>query len=229
MARSLCYGYTGDDVLQAQRDMQSIGYYVGGPLDGIFGPLMDSEVRRLQLDNGMAGDGWYGPNTRAVVAAKQQQAAATTVTRPKKKKKKANSNEKEMAYWHGYEFVVSPSLVRSITDLTVKTSCETETKKSDEDGYYDRGIAYRKGANPSDVSFVVHYNAFMGCDVRNEVYGLLLTAQDGVSDNLYIGGKRIISYQFMLTEANLQKVEIARNSKWKSAELVLTMKQSTWN
>ena len=226
MARSLSLGCTGDDVAQLQRDLKSIGYYLDGEVDGDFGPMTDAAVRQLQLDNGMAGDGYVGPNTRAVIAAKQKEAAdnSRVVKKPKKKKKKSAGATHEMGRWHGYRFLVSPTLIRSFTGLQVKTSCELESRSDNE-----AGIAVRKQANPTELSFTAHFYAYTGCNVRDEAYGLILTAQDGAKDYLYIGGRKIITYQFMCTEATLTEIEMAPNGTWKSANVQLTMKQCTWN
>ena len=215
---------TGDDVAQAQRDMQSIGYYLNGSVDGIFGPVTDAEVRRLQLDNGMAGDGWYGPNTRALVAAKQKEVGCRAVKKSKKKKRKKDPATHEIAAWWKYRFIVSPNAIMGFKGLQVKASCELESKDNSQ-----AGIAVRKRANPTEVSFDAVFCALTGVSPREESHDLLLAAQNGYQSHLYIGGKKIISYQFMLTDATLQDVEVTPKGKWVSAKMHLTMKQCTWN
>lgn len=222
MARSLHRGDTGADVRQAQRDMQSIGYYLSGSLDGIFGPVMDSEVRRLQLDNGMAGDGWYGPNTRALVAAKQKKAGSRAVKKSRKKKRKKDPSTHEVAAWWKYRFIVSPNAIMGFKGLQVKASCELESKDNSQSG-----VAVRKRANPTEISFDAVFCALTGVSPRSEAHDLLIAARGGYQSHLYVGGKKILSCQFMLTDATLQDVEVTPKGKWVSAKMHLTLKQCT--
>lgn len=62
--RNLKYGDTGDDVLELQRKLQSIGYYLDGALDGWFGAITDRAVRQFQAAWGIYVDGVVGPVTR---------------------------------------------------------------------------------------------------------------------------------------------------------------------
>jgi DNA invertase Pin-like site-specific DNA recombinase/peptidoglycan hydrolase-like protein with peptidoglycan-binding domain len=52
-------------VREVQRELQRRGYDLGPPgVDGRFGPLTDTVVRRMQADHGLAVDGAVGPHTR---------------------------------------------------------------------------------------------------------------------------------------------------------------------
>jgi DNA invertase Pin-like site-specific DNA recombinase len=56
-------------VRRVQRVLHSRGYSLGRPgVDGRFGPLTDTAVRRFQADSGLAADGIVGPQTRKVVS-----------------------------------------------------------------------------------------------------------------------------------------------------------------
>lgn len=60
--RTLRIGSRGDDVVQLQRTLKSLGLY-SGQLDGDFGPMTLSAVKRLQLQAALDIDGVVGPHT----------------------------------------------------------------------------------------------------------------------------------------------------------------------
>lgn len=130
----------------------------------------------------------------------------------------------EMARWRGHVFEVSPTLVRSFTDLTIKASSDTEDKETGKQKYVKR-----KNGEPMEVSMTVMLSALTGCSVREEALMLAAEARGGFSDFLYVGGKKLLLCQLMLTEASVTKTEIAPGGTWVSCEVKLTFKQASPN
>ena len=58
----------GDDVKQAQARLNALGYN-SGAVDGIFGPVTDTAVKRFQKDHNLVQDGDIGPITWAAMWA----------------------------------------------------------------------------------------------------------------------------------------------------------------
>src|SRR4051812_46680004 len=68
-------------VRHVQRVLHNAGYSLGRPgVDGRFGPLTDTAVRRFQVDSGLVPDGIVGPRTRKVVSRseRRQQRSSST-------------------------------------------------------------------------------------------------------------------------------------------------------
>ena len=78
----------------------------------------------------------------------------------------------EIGRWNGHKFTVSPSLILGFTGLQIKASSNTEDKTSGKEKYISR-----KSGNPSEVSFTVGLNTFVGCDVRSEALAFVSDAQ----------------------------------------------------
>jgi DNA invertase Pin-like site-specific DNA recombinase/peptidoglycan hydrolase-like protein with peptidoglycan-binding domain len=80
-------------VRHVQRVLHNAGYSLGRPgVDGRFGPLTDTAVRRFQADSGLAPDGIVGPRTRKVVSRterRQQRSSSTGRTGSRTKKSTA--------------------------------------------------------------------------------------------------------------------------------------------
>ena len=126
----------------------------------------------------------------------------------------------EIASWNGHSFTVSPKLIRGFTGLTIKGSSETEEKSSDGQKYVSR-----KNSNPSEITLTAELNALTGCDVKNEALKFVDEARSGAKNYFYMGGKKLITCQLMLTEASVSETTIAPNGTWISCKVKLTMKQ----
>lgn len=126
----------------------------------------------------------------------------------------------EIASWNGHSFTVSPKLIRGFTGLTIKGSSETEDKTSDGQKYVSR-----KNSNPSEITLTAELNALTGCDVKNEALKFVNEARSGAKNYFYMGGKKLITCQLMLTEASVSETTIAPNGTWISCKVKLTMKQ----
>jgi hypothetical protein len=64
----LSWGSSGAEVRQLQQQLKNAGFYPG-PVDGKFGPLTFSAVKRFQQSQGLVVDGIAGPKTIAALAA----------------------------------------------------------------------------------------------------------------------------------------------------------------
>jgi peptidoglycan hydrolase-like protein with peptidoglycan-binding domain len=70
LARGAGYGQPqGEPGVRAlQRRLRALGHRPG-PVDGLYGPLTEAAVERLQRDSGLSADGIVGPQTRRVLNA----------------------------------------------------------------------------------------------------------------------------------------------------------------
>ena len=130
----------------------------------------------------------------------------------------------EIGRWHNHKFEVSPSLIRGFTGLQIKGSSETEDKEINQEKF-----ASRKSAKPTEISLSIHLNALLGCDVRNEAMQFIDDAKAGEKGYFYIGNKKLVTCQMMLTEASISETEITNNGTWVAATVQLTLKQASKN
>lgn len=126
----------------------------------------------------------------------------------------------EIGRWNKHKFEVSPSVIRSFTDLQIKGASETEEKESDGEKYVSR-----KNAKPIEVSFTIRLFAMVGCDVQSEAVAFVGEARAGKKDYFYLGNQKLFAHQLMLTDATVSQVEIGPGGKWISANVQVTMKQ----
>ena len=127
----------------------------------------------------------------------------------------------EIARWGDHVFEVSPSVIRSFEELKIKGSSETEDKLSEKDKYVSR-----KNGKPSELSLAVILNAFAGCSVQSEALRFLESAKAGKTGYFYMGGKKLLPYQMMLTEAQISETEIRAGGIWTTAKVQLSFKQA---
>ena len=130
----------------------------------------------------------------------------------------------EIGRWNGHKFEVSSSLIRSFTGLQIKGSSETEDK---EDG--NQKYVSRKKGKPVEVSFTIHLNARLGCDVRSEALKFIDEARAGSKDYFYVGSKKLVTCQLMLTDATVKEIGLINKGTWTQADVQVTMKQCSKN
>lgn len=126
----------------------------------------------------------------------------------------------ETGRWNNHVFTVSPRLIRGFTGLAIKGSSETEDMQS--------GSQYhiaRKAGKPAEVGLTVSLSALTGCRVREEAMALVNDARAGAHNYFYVGGKKLMTCQLMLTEANVENVVISPRGVWVSADVHLTLRQ----
>lgn len=128
----------------------------------------------------------------------------------------------ETGRWNGHTFVVSPTLIRGFTALTLKAASETKEKTSGNQKY-----ASRKNGKPVEVTMTVTLSALTGCNVRNEATEFAKDAVNGKSDYMYVGEKKIATCKLMLIEANVTEIKIAPSGQWISCQIQLTFRQSS--
>lgn len=130
----------------------------------------------------------------------------------------------EIGRWNGHKFEVSSSLIRSFTGLQIKGSSETEDKESGNQKYVSR-----KNGKPVEVSFTIHLNARLGCNVRSEALKFVSEARDGKKDYFYVGNKKLVTCQLMLTDATVKEIGLINKGTWTQADVQVTMKQCSKN
>lgn len=130
----------------------------------------------------------------------------------------------EIGRWNGHKFEVSSSLVRSFTGLQIKGSSETEDKEDGSQKYVSR-----KKGKPVEVSFTIHLNARLGCDVRSEALKFVSEARAGSKDYFYVGNKKLVTCQLMLTDATVKEIGLINKGTWTQADVQVTMKQCSKN
>lgn len=221
--RNLKKGCHGSDVLQLQKDLQTVGYYTDGSLDGRFGRKTDKAVRSFQRANGLKVDGIVGPKTRAALAAKikaKRKKDGGTVQGEKKKRKGAGA-EVETGRWNGHKFLVSSSRIYSFKSLKVKGSSELKDSKDSK-----REYVKRKKGSPAEVSLTIDLHGSAGCNVRNEALLFIREAESGAKDYFYVGSKKLLPCKLMLVDASTEEIHISHSGAWISASVKLTMKQA---
>lgn len=127
----------------------------------------------------------------------------------------------EVGKWNSHTFVVSPNVIRSFTGLTIKGSSETEDKETGDQKYVSR-----KSGKPAEISLTVLLSALTGNDVRNEALVFVDEARRGSQGYFYVGGKKLVTCQLMLTDASISETQIASNGVWVGCKVQLTFKQS---
>lgn len=131
------------------------------------------------------------------------------------------------ARWGKLKFKVSKKKINSFTDLAIKGSIKTEEKTKTKSG---QEVTTKKTTKATEVSFTAHLYASTGCNVRKESLRLVKAARRGKKAYLYIGGKKLVKYKLILTEASVKEVTFyggKSNIRWYSADIALTFKQST--
>lgn len=127
----------------------------------------------------------------------------------------------ETGRWNGHVFTVSPNLIRGFTGLSITGASETKNKASGGQQYVTK-----KAGKPAEVNLIVGLNALTGCRVRDEAMALVEDARKGATNYFYVGAKKLMTCQMMLTEANVEEVVIGPSGQWMSASVKLTLKQS---
>lgn len=130
----------------------------------------------------------------------------------------------EIGRWNGHKFEVSSSLIRSFTGLQIKGSSETEDKEDGSQKYVSR-----KKGKPVEVSFTIHLNARLGCNVRTEALKFVTEARAGSKDYFYVGNKKLVTCQLMLTDATVKEIGLINKGTWTQADVQVTMKQCSKN
>ena len=142
----------------------------------------------------------------------------------KAKGTQGKSRKRIMGRWGGHKFIVSSKKIESFTDLTVKGSCETETKK---DSSKKQKYTVKKNGNAVEVSMNIQLNAYLGVDVRKEAMAWVKEARQGKQSYFYVGKKKLVASKLVLKSANVKNIEMSPGGRWISADVAITLEQST--
>lgn len=126
----------------------------------------------------------------------------------------------EIARWNERSFIVSPNLIRSFQDLTIKGSSATEDKTTGKQNYVTR-----KNGQATEIGMTVMLSALTGSDVKTEALEFVRAARLGETGYFYLNGEKLVTCQLMLTSANVSETKIAPNGTWVSCRIALTFKQ----
>ena len=129
----------------------------------------------------------------------------------------------ELARWNEHIFEVSPTVLRSFTNLSVKGSAETEDVTKSKEKY----VKY-KNNNPIELNLTVNLYAQLGIeDVRAEAMQYVQEASDGAEDFFYVGDQKLVEQMMMLTSAQIDKVVMTNTGVWTQCDVKLNFKAST--
>lgn len=130
----------------------------------------------------------------------------------------------EIGKWKSHVFEVSPKLMRSFEDLTIKGASDTEDEEKSKQVYVKR-----KNGKPLEIGMTVLLSGLTGCSVQKEALSFVAEARSGASDYLYIGGKKLVMCKLMLTEASVSDAVLSPSGQWVSCKVKLKLKQAGLN
>lgn len=133
----------------------------------------------------------------------------------------------QIGNFNGHVFEVSDSLIRGFTELSINGGCETTEKNTNEQKYVER-----KYGNAQTITMVVGLNALLGVtDVYGEAMQLVAEAEAGATGYFYLGGRKLVSCQLMLTRADVVEVETlaGRGDVWIKCNVRITLQQASDN
>lgn len=144
-------------------------------------------------------------------------------TTPPKTTSSSDSKSKanDLISWGHSRFFVTPTWVRSFTNLQISSSTQTEDEESG-------GTKYVKKKN--DGGYEMKLTAILDkrlgeTDVRAEAMRLAEDARTGAKDYVYNHGKKLFSHMMMGTGATIKNIVAAPNGTWISCEVDITLKQ----
>ena len=132
-----------------------------------------------------------------------------------------------MGNWNGHVFEISDQLIRGFTELNINGGCETTEKNTNEQKYVER-----KYGNARTITLVIGLNALTGVtDVQGEAMQLVEEAEEGAIAYFYMGSRKLVSCQLMLTRADVVEIVTApgRGNYWISANVRITLTQASDN
>ncbi len=125
-----------------------------------------------------------------------------------------------IASWGNHWFRVEKTWVRSISNMEIKASCETDEKTSGGDKYVTR-----KNSKPTEIKITIPLNAHLGINVKKEAKAFLSEAMSGEKGYFYAETKKLFTYQLMLTEATVKNKSFTPKGDWVHADVELVFKQ----
>lgn len=145
----------------------------------------------------------------------------TTTTSKPTTSSDSKSKANDLISWGHSRFFVTPTWVRSYTNLQISSSTQTEDEESG-------GTKYVKKKN--DGGYEMKQTAILDkrlgeTDVRAEAMRLAEDARTGAKDYVYNHGKKLFSHMMMGTGATIKNIVAAPNGTWISCEVDITLKQ----
>ena len=133
----------------------------------------------------------------------------------------SGSKANDLISWGHSRFFVTPTWVRSFTNLQISSSTQTEDEESG-------GTKYDKKKN--DGGYEMKLTAILDkrlgeTDVRAEAMRLAEDARTGAKDYVYNHGSKLFTPMMMGTGATIKNIVAAPNGTWISCEVELTLKQ----
>lgn len=128
----------------------------------------------------------------------------------------------EMLKYGDQRLFVSAKEIKSFKDLKISTSLETEDQDDDNEKY-----VRRKNVGVTEVSFTVVLSSFAGVNVKAEALAWHSAGKKSDSYYLYLSGEKPFTFRVLMTKVSIENVIIGPGGIWISAEVKVTMKQST--
>lgn len=124
--------------------------------------------------------------------------------------------------WGNIAFYVNAKEIKGIKDLTLDAKLDTEDKTED-------GQKFVKVKNKGSytVTMTAVLQKALNVDVQKTALELTEAARLGKTGYIYCGGKKLLTPQFMMTEAKVSNININKNGQWLGCEAALTLKQSS--
>lgn len=130
----------------------------------------------------------------------------------------------EIGSWNGHKFIVSPTLIRGFTGLSITGESNIENKETGGQEY-----ATRKSGKPIEINLTAELHRCTGCDVRSEALALAFQARDGAKGYFYIGASKLMACQLLLTKATINETHFSPNGTLTAAKVAMTMRQCSKN
>lgn len=127
----------------------------------------------------------------------------------------------EVGRWNEHIFSVSPNVIRSFSDLSIRGAADTEDKSTGNQKY----VSYKNG-KAAEISMTALLSALTGNDVREEAMAFVDEARRGCAGYFYLDGKKLVTCPLMLVEASVSETEISSANQWIGCKVKLTFKQS---
>lgn len=126
-----------------------------------------------------------------------------------------------IAQFGSMRFEISADNAMLFADLKLSAGCETEDQSSNGQKF----ASYKEG-KAAAITMTILLNAALGNDVRGTTEWLQHSAQRGVKEYMTLGGRKLYPFQLIMTKADADKIMIAPDGRWVSAEVSVSFTQA---